>query len=126
MASTRANEKSLETLHGALCSYFLKLIDGQIPALVEATVSKLDAETGETTTYKSWVETGHMLRPTAGEVAVMAKFLKDNAITGPAIEGGALSELDKKLAQRQARRGAIPNARDVKDAIKELGSDLLQ
>lgn len=116
----------MEELHGALCGYFLKLIGGQIPELVEATVSRVDAETGETTTYKSWQETGFMVRPTAGEVAVMAKFLKDNAITGPISDGNELSDLQQKLNERHQRRGALPTARDVREAMKELGNNLVQ
>lgn len=122
----RADEKSMEALHGALCSYFLRLIGGEIPELTEATVTKTDADTGEVLTYKSWTETGYMLRPSAGEVAVMAKFLKDNAITGVAVQGSELSALEQKLAEKHARRGKLPTARDVKDAMREIGDGLIQ
>ena len=115
----------MEALHGALCGYFLKLIGGEIPEMVEATVTKTDPETNEVTSYKSWVETGLKLRPTAGEVAVMAKFLKDNAIVGAAVEGSDLSALQKKLAEKQARRGALPTSRDVADAMREIGNGLV-
>jgi hypothetical protein len=114
----------MEDLHGALCGYFLKLIDGKIPELVERTVTKR-AEDGTESTEKTWVETGFMVRPSAGELAVMAKFLKDNAITGVAAEGSELSELEKKLAARHARRGKLPTEADAKQALREMGSDLL-
>lgn len=122
----KANESDMEGLHGALCGYFLKLIGGEIPELVEATVTKTDPETGEVTTYKSWTKTGYMIRPSAGEVAVMAKFLKDNAITGAAVKGSELSELEKKLSEMHSRRKRPPTERDVKDAMRELGNDMLQ
>lgn len=115
----------MEELHGALCGYFLKLIAGEIPELTEATVTKTDPDTGEVSTYKSWVETGYKLRPSAGEVAVMAKFLKDNAIVGAAVEGSDLSALQKKLAEKHARRGKPPTTRDVQDAMREIGGELL-
>lgn len=122
----KANEAAMDNLHGALCGYFLKLIGGEIPELTEATVSKTDPETGEVSTYKAWVHTGHMLRPSAGEVAVMAKFLKDNAIVGVAAEGSELSDLQTKLAERHSRRKGLPTKRDVADAMRELGTDLIQ
>jgi len=122
----RANEKQMEELHGALCSYFLKLIGGQIPELVERTTTIRDEETGAEHSQKAWVETGFAVRPSAGDLAVMAKFLKDNAITGVVADGTELSDLEKKLAERHARRGKLPTAGDVKQALKEMGSDLLQ
>lgn len=120
----RANEGSMENLHGALCGYFLRLIDGQIPGLVERTTTEKDGD-GNEFTQKTWVETGFMVRPSAGELAVMAKFLKDNAITGVVAEGSELSELEQKLAERHARRGKLPTAADAQQALKEMGRDLL-
>lgn len=118
----RASETSMESLHGALCGYFLRLINGEIPELVK--VTKRDEETGENTT--EWEATGLMVRPGAGDLAVMAKFLKDNAITGAIADGGGLSELEKKLAERHKRRGKLPTEADVKAALKEVGGNLLQ
>lgn len=118
----RASETSMEELHGALCGYFLNLINGRIPELVK--VIEKDADTGESIAV--WKNTGLMVRPGAGDLAVMAKFLKDNAITGALVDGSGLSELSTKLAERHARRGKLPTAADVKDAMRELGGDLLQ
>lgn len=121
----RANEHDMELLHSAMCSYFLKLIGGEIPEVVEVTRTTRDDETGETATAKTWEETGFMVRPSAGEVAVMTKFLKDNAITGAVAGDGALADLEKQLQQRHQRRGPI-NERELKLALKEMGGDLLQ
>lgn len=118
----RATESSMEALHGALCDYFLKLINGEIPELVK-TIKK-DEETGEAIAV--WTNTGLMVRPGAGDLAVMAKFLKDNAITGAMVDGSGLSDLSKALAERHARRGKLPTTSDVAAAMKELGGDLLQ
>jgi len=115
----------MEVLHGALCRYFNKLLAGEVPELVERTSVTKD-ESGAEHTQKTWVESGFMLRPTAGEVAVMAKFLKDNAITGVAEEGSGLSELEKQLNERHQRRGKLPTKDDVARAMKEIGSDLIQ
>lgn len=116
----------MESLHGALCGYFLRLLGGEIPELVKVDKTTTDPETGTVTNTSEWVETGLMVRPSAGEVAVMAKFLKDNAITGVVAAGSELSDLEKKLADRHARRGKLPGAADVKQALKEMGSELLQ
>lgn len=123
MASQRATENSMEQLHGALCGYFLKLLGGQIPET--ELVDDKDPESGAVT-GKRIVETGRVVRPSAGEVAVMAKFLKDNAITGAIADGSGLSELEQKLADRHARRGKLPTPADVKQAMKDLGDNLLQ
>ena len=109
--TARASEKDMEALHGALCGYFLKLIAG-----IER---KALNEHGELVV----VET---LYPSSGELAVMAKFLKDNAITGAIAGNGELSELEKKLAEKHQRRGKLPTQRDVQDAMRELGNELLQ
>jgi len=111
----------MDELHGALCSYFLKLIGGQIPDMQEVVVT--DSETGGVT--KTWKASGLMVRPGAGDLAVMAKFLKDNAITGAAAEGNELSELEKQLAARHKRSGRLPTAEDAKQALAEVGSKLL-
>ncbi len=121
----RSTEIEMDALHGALCGYFLRLIRGEIPELVKETTSEQD-EDGVTVSSSKWVETGLMVRPGAGDLAVMAKFLKDNAITGAIAEGGDLSELEKQLAARHARRGKLPTAADVKAALKDMGGDLLQ
>ena len=121
----KANELDMEGLHGALCGYFTKLLAGQIPELVERTTTTRD-EDGAEHTQKSWVETGFMVRPSAGELAVVAKFLKDNAIVGVAVVGSELSELEQQLAQRHSRRGKLPSERDVKEAMREIGSSLVQ
>jgi hypothetical protein len=116
----------MEELHGALCDYFLKLIGGKIPELVKETVTEQDEKTGIERVTSKWVETGLMVRPGAGDLAVMAKFLKDNAITGPATDGSTLSELDKQLAARHKRTGKLPTKADVAAAMRDVGSDLIQ
>ena len=42
------------------------------------------------------------------------------------VEGSSLSELDKALAKRHARRGKLPTDEDVKQAMREMGADILQ
>lgn len=123
---SKASEKSMEELHGALCGYFLKLIGGKIPELVKQTVIKKDDKTGDEIVTSEWVETGLFVRPGAGDLAVMAKFLKDNAITGVAEEGSELSELEKQLATRHKRSGRLPTKADVEQAMRDVGSDLIQ
>jgi hypothetical protein len=122
----RASEPRMEELHGALCDYFLKLIGGQIPELVKETSIERDQETGAELVSSKWVETGLFVRPGAGDLAVMAKFLKDNAITGPATEGSTLSELEKQLAARHKRTGKVPTTADVVAAMRDMGSELVQ
>lgn len=116
----------MEELHGALCSYFRNLLAGNIAEMVKRDVRSTDPETGAVTETSEWVETGLAVRPSAGELAVIAKFLKDNAITGVAAEGSELSELDKALQRKHATRGRLPTEKDVAEAMKELGSDMLQ
>lgn len=118
----RANETQMSELHGALCGYFLKLIGGQIPELEKR--PRKDEDTGETVI--EWVETGLMVRPGAGDLAVMTKFLKDNAITGVAVDGSQLSELEKQLAERHKRSGRLPTEADARLALREVGGDMLQ
>lgn len=122
----RASENSMEELHGALCGYFLKLIAGQIPEMVKEDRTLTDPETGEITKTVEWVATGLAVRPGAGDLAVMAKFLKDNAITGAVVEGSELSDLEKALADKHIRRGKLPTAKDAEQVMRELGRDLVQ
>jgi hypothetical protein len=100
----------MDLLHGALCGYFLKLIDG-----IEQT--KVDAD-GVVVNFTAY--------PSSGELAVMAKFLKDNAITGSVGGDGDQEKLEAALAQRHQRRGKLPTLNDAKQALREMGSDLLQ
>lgn len=120
--TAKASERDMEVLHGALCGYFLALLGGKIPETELMDTYDADGKAAG----KRIVETGRVVRPSAGEVAVMAKFLKDNAIVGVAVEGSELSELQKKLAQNHARRGKLPTPADVQQAMKDMGTDLLQ
>lgn len=66
----------------------------------------------------------HVLRveyPSPGLLAVVAKFLKDNAIT-------ASIETDEQLAALQARlqkNNRMPSEKDMKDALSTMGARLL-
>jgi hypothetical protein len=108
---TRASDKDMDALHGALCGYFLKLIAG-----IER---KGLNEYGELVVLET-------MYPSSGELAVMAKFLKDNAITGAIVGDSALTELQEKLADKHRRRGKLPTTKDVEQALSELGRDMLQ
>lgn len=108
-----ASEKSMGSLHESLVTVLLAMIEPkQVPVMGMRENS--DGELEE-------VEVGlRMEYPSPGVLAVVAKVLKDNSIF-------STPETDEKLSQLQARLGKrIPSARDMKDALGTLGSELIQ
>lgn len=80
--------------------------------MTEREVTKTDAEGNETT---------EVVGPSAAELAVAVKFLKDNSIFATPEQSDPVSGLKEKLSRRT---GAITDA-DRKDALASIGRDLL-
>lgn len=57
---------------------------------------------------------------TASELAVAAKFLKDNNITCMPTEDNAIGELEEKLKQRKSKRVMLTQA-DLDAAMSDTG-----
>ena len=84
-------------LHEKLAERLLKILEGE-------RVPVLNAEGQETGEFQ-------YITASAQELGVIAKFLKDNAITSAPEQGGALSELQERLAARKGARKLTPEDR---------------
>lgn len=102
-----ASETALKTLHRKLAEVLTEIVEGG------ETVVGID-EDGEPIKEKR--------RASAGELAVAAKFLKDNSIFSAPEQDDATAALRDKLKNR----GRAPSQRDMADAMKSIGKDLLQ
>jgi hypothetical protein len=103
----RASEHEMELLHGALCGYFLKLIDGEIPELVEATIIKTDTETGEQTTYKR----GRKRASWSAPLPVKSPSWRSSSRTTPSRapgEGSDLQELERSSPSATSAEASCP------------------
>lgn len=98
-----ASRKALADLHAKLAEVLSDALDG---------VDEIREENGEQVVIHG--------RPTAQVMAVAAKFLKDNSIFGDVEDDSHLQALRDKL------KGRLPASQDMKDAMRAIGSDLLQ
>lgn len=104
-----ASEAKLNEVHNLLADTLIARLKG-----VERESTEFD-EDGEGTTVKT------LVLASAAELAVAAKFLKDNSVTMQPGEGNKLGELQDQLrAKRQF------NKRDLTEAMKQIGSGLVQ
>lgn len=96
----RASESALAELHNAAASVLKEMITPVI------------------TTSEEGVET--KVLPSAAEVAVAIKFLKDNAVFMAPEQSTAVSELEELVRKRR------PSRADLQDAMKTIGKEMLQ
>ena len=106
-----ASESKLSTLHDKLADQLIERLAG----VVETTVIPV-GEGGDT------MEVTKTIRASAAELAVAAKFLKDNSVTMQPGDDNKLGELRDQINRKKS---SFTKA-DVKDALGKIGSDLLQ
>lgn len=88
-----ATEKRLGELHQKVAEVLIEALEGEVlPGYT-------DPETEEVIPDKK-------LAPSAAIIAAATKFLKDNEITCAPSENNALGELERKMAERRAKRQA--------------------
>lgn len=110
-----APQDAMEILHAMLAATLAETLRGRtktIPAKYDGEGHVLEEEREE------------VIAPTAAEMAVAAKFLKDNSIFSTPEQDNKMKEMREALAQRQQSRK--PTAQDKADALATLGRDLLQ
>lgn len=101
-----ATERRLGELHAKVAEVLIDALEGEVLPGYE------DPETGAVFEDKK-------LAPSAAIIAAATKFLKDNEITCRPSENNALGELEKKLAERRAKRAA--NVVDFDEAKASAG-----
>lgn len=101
---SKASEKQMDTLHGALAKTLTRMVEVRTIHKVTSDGDPVEEE----------------VEPSPAALAVAAKFLKDNSIFSTPEQNNALAELGDKLRKRR------PSAQDLKDAMKSIGNDLLQ
>lgn len=104
----KATEAKMNALHATLAESLTRAVQ---PRTVTVQGKGEDAEPYEET-----------LEPSPAAMAVAAKFLKDNSIFSTPEQSSALDELQQKLDNRRKR----PSKQDLKDALGQIGSELLQ
>lgn len=115
MTKKTAHQDKMETLHAQLAAVLTEVLTPKekvIPAKTDEDGEEVSAERIET------------VFPSAAEMAVAAKFLKDNSIFSSPDQDEGMSEMRKKLHERE--RARKPTAQDKNDALATLGRDLLQ
>lgn len=110
MAKKTASEQALGALHEKLANVLSDMLDDQ--EVTKPTGKDADGNV---------ITVTETIKPSAGVLAVAAKFLKDNSIFADPDQSGAMSEFEQKLN----RRGK-PSKQDLKDAMNEVGGQLLQ
>lgn len=109
MASKKASEAALAELHTKLAEVLTEMLEDQ----EKQSPGGMDAEGNPTVITEK-------VKPSAGVLAVAAKFLKDNSIFVDPDQSDAMEAFADKLGRRK------PGKQDLKDAMRQIGSDLIQ
>lgn len=112
--SKPANAEKMNALHEQVAEVLTELVTPkEIDELVRPATEDEEQVTVKVVRY-----------PEANVLAVAVKFLKDNSVFATPEQSSATAGLQEALSKRKAAR--LPTKQDLKDAMAQIGSDLVQ
>lgn len=106
-----ANSETMNSLHEAVAQALTGLLKGR-----PIVTTEIDPETGDPTDKVEYAP------PSAAELNVIVKFLKDNNITATPEQSSAVAGLEAALAKRKGAR--VPTEIDRLDAARTAGATI--